>query len=143
MELKFNTVLAMSLALAAPVTAYSESPKPQSGKPVIYLADNLDEQDQLGWCIDTLGRGFQEKLQTHSCKPASEGGTDTQFSYDANSGQIRSVPYKGKCMTFAEPDHETVPFHLLDCKDEIRLNSLTMIKHHSKSIPGVIQPIAW
>ena len=36
--------------------------------PVIYLADNLDEQDQLGWCIDTKGRGFSDRLHAHSCK---------------------------------------------------------------------------
>ena len=117
MKLKLSKILAISVALTAPITAYSEAPKLKSGKPVIYLADNLDEKDQLGWCIDTLGRGFQDKLQTHSCKPAREGGNDTQFSHDANSGQIRSVPYQGKCMTYAEPDHESVPFHLLDCKD--------------------------
>ena len=36
----------------------------QSPTPLIHLADNLDEQDQLGWCIDTQGNGFNENLKT-------------------------------------------------------------------------------
>ncbi len=81
---------------------------------MIYLADNLDECDRLGWCIDTKGRGFSETLQAHSCKPAGRG-QDTQFSHEPKSGQIKSVPYKGKYMTLSDPDNEAVPFGLLDC----------------------------
>lgn len=71
--------------------------------PVIHLADNLDEKDGLCWCIDTLGRGFSEDLQVHSCKP--QGG-DVQFSFLAETGSIRSVAYPGYCVTLrmqAEP----------------------------------------
>ncbi len=88
------------------------SPNIQTPSPVIYLADNLDEKDQLGWCIDTLGRGFAEELQAHSCKP---NGGDVQFSIDATSQQIRSVEFNGKCMTLSAPENEAVPFGLKDC----------------------------
>ena len=37
----------------------------QTPSPVIHLAENLDEQDQLGYCIDTRGRGFNVDL--HAC----------------------------------------------------------------------------
>ncbi len=97
------------------LTAEAEPPVLQSGTPVIYLADNLDEKDKLGWCIDTKGRGFAETLHAHSCKPAGHGDNDTQFSYDAKSGQIRSVAFKGKCMAFSAPENKAQPFGLLDC----------------------------
>ncbi len=74
--------------------AQSEAPVLQTPAPVIYLADNLDEADNLGWCIDTLGRGFAEELQAHSCKP--QGG-DVQFTFLGNSGFIRSVVYPDYC----------------------------------------------
>ncbi|MCR9135079.1 MAG: RICIN domain-containing protein [Alphaproteobacteria bacterium] len=101
------------LLLVLPLSVQAAPPQLQTPSPVIYLADNLDEEDNLGWCIDTLGRGFAETLQAHSCKP--QGG-DVQFSYDANSGQIASVPFKGKCMSLRDPENRTVPFGLVDCR---------------------------
>ena len=59
--------LAFLVCLAA--SAYAAPPDLQTPAPVVYLADNLDEQDKLGWCIDTVGRGFGERLHAHSCKP--------------------------------------------------------------------------
>ena len=38
--------LVTASAIAAP-------PVLQTPEPVIYLADNIDEQEELGWCIDT------------------------------------------------------------------------------------------
>ncbi|WP_136440696.1 RICIN domain-containing protein [Pacificoceanicola onchidii] len=64
--------------------------------PAIVLADNLDEVDGLGWCIDTVGRGFNTALHAHSCKP--QGG-DVQFSFDPSSGAIRSVAFDSHCVT--------------------------------------------
>lgn len=99
--------------ISAP-SATSEGRSPyaiQTPSPVIYLADNLDEPGQNGWCIDTQGRNFSETLHTHSCKPA---GGDVQFSYDEASGQIRSVPYTGKCAQLLAPS-DTARFGLLDC----------------------------
>ena len=113
--LKQTMIAGAMIFFLGPVAAVAEPPVLQSGTPVIYLSDNLDERDKLGWCIDTRGRGFAETLQAHSCKPAGHGDMDTQFSYDAESGQIRSVPYAGKCMTLSDPENRAVPFGLLDC----------------------------
>ena len=50
-------------------TGEAAPPELQTPAPVIYLADNLDEQDKLGWCIDTVGQGLSDRLHAHSCKP--------------------------------------------------------------------------
>lgn len=84
--------------------------------PVIYLADNLEEPKQLGWCIDTVGRGESDHLHAHSCKPGT--GDDVRFSYDRASGLIRSVPYNSQCAEYSDPENETVPFGLVDCDAE-------------------------
>ena len=67
----------------------------QTPSPVIHLADNLDEQDQLGYCIDPRGRGFNEELHAHSCKPS---GGDVQFFYNKETLQICSVEFTGYCI---------------------------------------------
>ena len=94
--------------IAAP--ALAEQPNLKTPSPVIYLANNLDEKDGLGWCIDTLGRGFAERLQAHSCKP--QGG-DVQFSYDAQFRQILSVEFSDYCMAH-QPSEEST-FALVTC----------------------------
>ncbi len=110
-----NIILASLLLLGfAPLLVNAAPPALQAPSPVIYLADNLDEQDKLGWCIDTLGRGFSEQLQTHSCKP--QGG-DVQFSYNTETQQIMSVEYAGKCADLNQPAAAGVSFDLLDCSD--------------------------
>ncbi|MFY0592956.1 hypothetical protein [Roseivirga sp.] len=83
-------------------TAITESQDPevnlpliQTPAPLIHLADNLDEQDQLGWCIDTRGNGFNENLHTHSCKAS---GGDVQFIYNEETLQICSVEFTGYCV---------------------------------------------
>ncbi|MDO5968197.1 RICIN domain-containing protein [Flavivirga aquimarina] len=70
----------------------SNAPNIQSPEPIIYLADNLDEQDKLGYCIDTDGKGFSDSLQVHSCKP---NGDDVLFYYDEKTQQICSATYLG------------------------------------------------
>ena len=67
----------------------------QTPSPVIHLANNLDELDQLGYCIDTRGRGFNEELHAHSCK--ARGG-DVQFFYNKETLQICSVEFTGYCI---------------------------------------------
>ena len=79
---------------------------------MVYLADNLDEQDNLGFCIDTVGRGFSERLHAHSCKPR---GGDVQFDYDR--GRIVSATYAGKCATLQAPAAAGVSLGLLDCSE--------------------------
>ena len=70
----------------------SNAPNIQSPEPIIYLADNLDEQDKLGYCIDTDGKGFSDSLQVHSCIP---NGDDVLFYYDQETQQICSATYPG------------------------------------------------
>ncbi len=106
------TIFLLSLSL---LSANAAPPELQTPEPVIYLADNLDEQDNLGWCIDTLGRGWSEQLQTHSCKP--QGG-DVQFSYNKETRQIASVEFPGKCATLHETAAAGVSFDLLDCSSK-------------------------
>ncbi|MEJ6394607.1 ricin-type beta-trefoil lectin domain protein [Gymnodinialimonas sp. 2305UL16-5] len=101
--------VAIGLALMAHSVA-ADAPVVQTPSPVIYLADNLDEADQLGWCIDTLGRGFGETLQAHSCKP--QGG-DVQFALEAAPGLIRSVAFPDHCMEVLSDADAT--FGLMPC----------------------------
>lgn len=77
------------------VVAEINAPIIQTPAPVIHLADNLDEQDTLGWCIDTRGNGFNEALHTHSCKAA---GGDVQFYYNEETNQICSAEYVDFCI---------------------------------------------
>lgn len=104
-----TAALAVALATTA---AQAEPPKLQTPAPVIYLADNLDEPNQRGYCIDTIGRGFSERLQTHSCKP--EGG-DVQYRLDSETGQIASPTYENKCAELMAPPAPGVKLALLDC----------------------------
>ena len=109
---KISWLSALLLSSLVTLSANAATPELQTPAPVIYLADNLDEKDKLGWCIDTLGRGWSEQLQTHSCKP--QGG-DVQFSYDKETRQIMSVEFPGKCATLHEAAAAGVSFDLLDC----------------------------
>ncbi len=105
---------AVLLLLCLPTAAHAAPPDLQTPAPVIYLADNLDEQDNLGFCIDTVGRGFGERLHAHSCKPR---GGDVQFDYDRASRRILSATYAGKCATLLAPAAAGVSLGLLDCSD--------------------------
>ncbi|WP_297586002.1 ricin-type beta-trefoil lectin domain protein [Roseibium sp.] len=110
--MRYSGFVSAFLSCLVVIPAFAEAPKIQTPVPVIFLADNLDEADQLGWCIDTLGRGFAENLQAHSCKP--QGG-DVQFSYNAETKQITSVEFAGKCMELIAPDDPKIAFGLRDC----------------------------
>lgn len=101
--------------LSVPMWAQAGPPALQTPSPVIYLADNLDEQDRLGYCIDTVGRGFGEKLHAHSCKPR---GGDVQFAYDATSRRIVSATFAGKCASLTAPAAAGVSLGLVDCSRE-------------------------
>ena len=107
--------LVVLIGVCVTVTAsYATAPDIKTPSPVIYLADNLDEKDNLGWCIDTLGRGFAERLQAHSCKPR---GGDVQFQFDRQTGQIRSVAFTDFCMA-NRPDSQTT-FGLEACDSNL------------------------
>ena len=88
------------------------SPDLKTPSPVIYLADNLDEAQNLGWCIDTVGRGFNDKLHVHSCKPR---GGDVQFRFNGQTGQIMSATFDTKCLELVAPEDAKTPFGLVDC----------------------------
>jgi hypothetical protein len=83
----------------------------QTPAPLIHLADNLDEQDTLGWCIDTQGNGFNETLHTHSCKPS---GGDVQFYYDEETSQICSAEYADFCIEMTGDPVEGMSLSLVD-----------------------------
>ncbi len=95
--------------------SYAQADNPalalQTPSPVIHLAENLDEKDGLGWCIDTLGRGFSNNLQVHSCKPR---GGDVQFAFTPETGEIRSVAFPDYCAVH-RPDGEPTDFGLVPC----------------------------
>ncbi len=106
---------AVFLLLLIPMAAYAAPPDLKTPAPVIYLADNLDEKDKLGWCIDTVGRGFGERLHTHSCKPR---GGDVQFLYDEAARRIASATFSGKCATLTAPAAAGVSLGLVDCSKD-------------------------
>jgi len=76
-------------------TVVVNPPTIRTPSPVIHLADNLDEQDDLGYCIDTRGNGFNEELHAHSCKAS---GGDVQFFYNEETLQICSVEFTDFCI---------------------------------------------
>ena len=65
------SLLATSVCLIMPQASLADAPNIQTVGPIIHLADNLDEEANLGWCIDTDGRELTDLLHAHSCKPVS------------------------------------------------------------------------
>lgn len=106
--------LALLLSASVPTVTLAAPPDVQTSAPVIYLADNLDEPEQLGFCIDTLGRGLSDQLQLHSCKPA---GGDVQFTFDPATGHVESHESPGLCMEVTEVS-TTAAFLLVDCAEK-------------------------
>ena len=74
---------------------FGTEPYIKTPSPVIYLENNLDEKDNLGYCLDTIGRGFADKLHAHSCKPR---GGDVQFKFGYDQKRIQSATFEGKCV---------------------------------------------
>ncbi len=107
-----KTALATAALLVAANAANAAPPDLRTPAPVIHLVDNLDEADDLGWCIDTIGRGLSDRLHAHSCKPR---GGDVQFRFAETTGQIVSVAFEGKCMANLHPEDSTEPLGLVDC----------------------------
>ena len=118
----FKTIIFITCLIFA-FDALAAPPKLLTPPPVIYLADNLDEQKQLGWCIDTRGRGFSDRLHAHSCK---KRGGDVQFSYTKKTGLIKSATYKNKCLARLSLNLET-RFGLLDCDASSNLQRFSYI----------------
>ncbi|AKS45133.1 hypothetical protein SAMN05444287_0223 [Octadecabacter temperatus] len=101
--------------------AVAEAPMLQNSGPVIYLADNLNEPERLGWCIDTVGRGLSNGIQLHSCKPDSEDSRnrDVLFTFDAVSRHIEHAEYSGLCLALNASSAET-SLGLIDCETGAR-----------------------
>jgi len=111
---KYLTLLALVVCSSAGNLGIASEAIVQTPSPVVHLKDNLDEADNLGWCIDTVGRGFAKSLHAHSCKP--QGG-DVQFSFDETTGQISSVPYEEQCVVVRAQSDET-HFGLDECSPD-------------------------
>ncbi|MEP3333570.1 hypothetical protein [Sedimentitalea sp.] len=118
------TIFTISLLGVAGI-ANADAPKVPSEAPYIVLSENLDEPNGYGFCIDTYGAGRSDLMQTHTCKPASEGeprsyeGNDTRFEYDANTMQVASYPFEGFCMQALIATDKS-EFALLECNDHPR-----------------------
>jgi len=73
-------------------------------EPSISVAADLDEPNQLGFCLDIKGFGSGincESLQAHSCK---ESASDTQFEHVSTTNSIRSVNYDSNCNVNTSPN---------------------------------------
>ena len=94
MEQKEKIILLLCLIL--PFAVQADPPAIRTPAPVIYLADNLDEQDKLGWCIDTKGRGFSGVFRrfNYGGAPASHGHHE---SY-RGTGSIGMHTYPGRVL---------------------------------------------
>ena len=114
-----------AMLLGATGIANADAPQVPSDAPYIVLSENHDEPNGFGFCIDTFGPGQSDLLQTHSCKPPSEGeprsyaGNDTRFGYDASTLQVESYPFEGFCMQALVANGKS-EFALLECSDHPR-----------------------
>lgn len=104
--------------LLLPTLAAADVPQLQNTGSIIYLSDNLDEPDMLGYCIDTAGRGQAERVQLHSCKPDTDETMDRDvlFALNIDTGRIEHQEYTGFCLT-ADPDAAETTFGLVACSD--------------------------
>lgn len=121
--MRFFSLICLLVGLGTSVSA--DAPQVPSDVPFIVLADNLDEPNGYGFCLDTAGRGLSDFVQAHSCKPPAKDGAgnptpnDTQFMYDADNMRVESVAYPGVCMQVLMSTYTTA-FALLDCDDHPR-----------------------
>ena len=107
----FSASLIAAMAVAS-APSFADPPDLKTPAPVIYLADNLSEQDNLGYCIDTVGRGFGDRLHAHSCKPR---GGDVQFIHDSESQRIESAAFPGHCAELLDTAAPGVTLGLVTC----------------------------
>lgn len=107
-------MMVATLGFSLPQVASADAPTIQTKGAINHLADNLQEEAMLGWCIDTDGRDLTDLLRAHSCKPT---GNDVLFSNDLVNGMIASATYENKCMAYNAPENAVNPFGLIDCDD--------------------------
>jgi len=116
----FQVLSLLSILFCCSSAVIAGSPNLQTPSPIIYLADNLDEERNLGYCLDTRGRGFSERMHAHSYKPR---GGDVQFVYQRESSQIRSATFDGKCIVVLGEAAAGSRFGLVDCSNKDKLQS--------------------
>ena len=114
-------IFSFSLFFIGAVSA--KEPNVPTEAPYIVLNENLDEPNGYGFCMDTYGPGQSELMQTHSCKPKSDKDTpkndpghDVRFEYNAETNQISSYAFEGKCMQVLIATGKA-EFALLNCSD--------------------------
>lgn len=117
-SLRLTGIVFATMIVTGVPGAWAAAPTIQTPAPVIHLADNLDEADRLGWCIDTVGRGFSDRLHAHSCKPAERRHGDVQFRHDSNTRQILSATYDGKCAELLGAAAAGTKLGLVDCNGD-------------------------
>ena len=116
----FKCLNFLTLFFSLPYLVLADTPNIRAPSPVIYLADNLDEEENLGYCLDTRGRGFSNRMHSHSCKPR---GGDVQFVYHWDSMQIRSATFGGKCVVVLDEAIAGIKFGLVNCSNKDKLQS--------------------
>ena len=129
-----NTLTAQVVFFLFASTASGSKPQIRTPLPVIYLDGNLDEKDNLGYCIDTAGRGFAEKLHAHSCKPR---GGDVQFKYDEDEKRIQSATFEGKCAEVIEEIKDGSRLGLFDCSSNSSLQRFDYDLNPKEFRPGL------
>jgi len=90
------------LAIGRNVGVYAENS--YSWTPSVSLTENYGEDD--GLCLDISGFGNNincDSMQIHTCKQDPQ---DTQFLFDFDSGEIRSVNYDSDCDSTGGDDSE-------------------------------------
>ena len=114
----FSKPTLIAALLVFPAIAHADAPALQNTGPIIYLADNLDEKDNLGYCIDTQDRGQTEQIQLHSCKPDTDSSPDKDvlFLLDEETGRIEHAEFTGFCLTVNDAGAETA-LGLFSCTD--------------------------
>lgn len=108
------------------------SPSIQTPEPVIYLADNLDEQDNMGWCIDTQGNGFSDIVHAHSCKPLDG---DVQFYYNEETRQIFSAEYDDFCIEMTGGPSQGMTLNLVESDSNSSNQKFTYNSESGEFIP--------
>jgi hypothetical protein len=114
----FKSLFLLTVFLCFLQLVLAGTPDLKTPSPVIYLADNLDEEEKLGYCLDTQGRGFSDRMHAHSCKPR---GGDVQFIYLRESMQISSAIFEGKCVVVLGEASAGSKFGLVNCSSNDKL----------------------
>lgn len=125
--MRTSQILSVFLASSVFINgAFAAPPDAPTEPPYIVLSDNHDEPNGYGFCIDTMSRGLNDLMQSHTCKPAQDGAPknspnhDVRFMYKADTMQVASWAYEGLCMQALLAAGRDTVFALLECRDAPR-----------------------